>query len=530
MPHFYDPENDVYEPEEVLNFNTLDEQLGPSFYDIADRFVGLYVSYRQRYVMMVNGALFIPKRKNSSPIPLSNSIICKHLNRRFAVGVFAGMYSSKFICFDVDDGSKETVRKLIGLIADFGIPEEYVYVSSSGGKGYHVEVFFDALVYTEKLRIFYDCVVYTGRLNAQKVEFRPTHKQAIKLPLSVHAKTGNVCWYVNPRTFEPYESMDYVMEIKQFSADKFNELVDKCGLRKPIVTTEEDDLIAEQLPGAPKVRELTEQERQILDGSSEYPDITQPGQRHTIMRAIAVHNRSAGMTLEESTDALLKWWAAQDRSLTTTSDEEGIKDIHETVAWTFSPHFIFRRTVKKLTITNDILRVVLSAKTKSERKFLFLLACFSSVYGRMSMSYERIAKYTDCTSMTIRRLIDKLVEAGYITVVKSKCTVSEGTFSRTPNTYYLNTAKVLEKLPVMGIQFRSDEPLVYSAQERVETDEDGRLKTFIPELEPDGFVEFYYRTLPAMVSKTSLRGLLTRSEMSALSVLTGSLKAKSETA
>ena len=336
----------------------------PAFFDIADRLADLYVSYRQRFVMMINGSIFIPKKKDSSPIPLSNSTICKHLNKMLAIGVFAGEYSSKFICFDVDDGNEDTVRKIIACAKDFGVPEDYVYVSSSGGKGYHVEIFFDRLVYTEKLRIFYDWVILRGKLDPVKVEFRPTKNQAIKLPLSRHVRTGHTCWFVNRDTFEPYTYDSYICSIQQFSADTFNGLVDHCGLRKSFSGGDEIDLGAMD-PNRPKTRELTSAEKDLLNGASSYPDITEPGQRHFLMRSIAIHNRRAGMTIEESTEALIHWWENQDKSLTSTPDSEAIDDVHSLVAWTFSDSFIIPNRVKKLAITKDMLRAVLAQPTKS---------------------------------------------------------------------------------------------------------------------------------------------------------------------
>ena len=485
----------------------------PLFFDIADKFVDLYVTYRQRYVMMINGAIFVPKRKESGPIPLSNSTICKHLNKKFAIGVFAGAHSSKFICFDVDDGSQETVRKIIDLSEQFGIPRNYVYVSSSGGKGYHVEVFFDNIVYTEKLRIFYDWIILHGKLNPGKVEFRPTHTQAIKLPLSKHVKTGNICWYVNQDTFEPYAYESYICSIEQFSAEKFNDLVQHCGIRKPFSGGRDEDYIESLAdPNRPRMREFTEQERIIIDNSSAYPDITEPGQRHQLTRYLAVRNRCDGMTMEESESALSLWWAAQDHTITSTPDEEALADIRSLVAWTFSEGFKLPARIKKLTITKDMIRATLVQKTKTERKLVFLIACFCSVYGRMNMGYDRMAKYLDVAPYTLQKIVPKLAEAGFIRYVPGRTSRMDGKFIRKPNTYWINPDGFAQAKD-LNITWEFEEPLVYDAKERSETDDFGRLRTFIPELEPEGFTDFYYEILARTISEQSLIRLLTRSEL-----------------
>ena len=486
----------------------------PAFFDIADRLAELYVSYRQRFVMMINGSIFIPKKKDSSPIPLSNSTICKHLNKMLAIGVFAGEYSSKFICFDVDDGNEDTVRKIIACAKDFGVPEDYVYVSSSGGKGYHVEIFFDRLVYTEKLRIFYDWVILRGKLDPVKVEFRPTKNQAIKLPLSRHVRTGHTCWFVNRDTFEPYTYDSYICSIQQFSADTFNGLVDHCGLRKSFSGGDEIDLGAMD-PNRPKTRELTSAEKDLLNGASSYPDITEPGQRHFLMRSIAIHNRRAGMTIEESTEALIHWWENQDKSLTSTPDSEAIDDVHSLVAWTFSDSFIIPNRVKKLAITKDMLRAVLAQPTKTDRKFMFLLSCFCDVYGRMNMSYERISEYIKCSSITVKKSIPRFVNEGWIRFSPGKTINRDGQYIRKPNTYWVN-AEGMQKAHDMDVDFIFEDPLAYEATEVVGDDEEGRLQTYIPELEPDGFERFYYDIIRQTLSKRSMDKYLTRSEAEAL--------------
>lgn len=487
----------------------------PEFFAVADRFVDLYVTYRKRYVMMINGAIFVPKQKGGGTIPLSNSIICKHLHKKFAISIFAGAHSSKFVCFDVDDGNRDTVHKIISLAEQFGIPREYVYVSSSGGKGYHVEVFFDNLVYTEKLRVFYDWVVITGKLNRSKVEFRPTANQAIKLPLSRHVKTGNICWYLNPETFEPYEYDAYVLEIQQFSAETFNSLVSECGLRKPISGDFEDKVCADTDPEKPQTRSMTKEEVEEIFRTSSYPDITQPGQRHALTRAIAIYNRKIGMTQEESERALGNWWAVQDRNITSTSDKEAHDDICSLVAWTFSDNFVIPHRVKKMEITQDMMRLVMSMDTKTGKKLMFLLCCYCSVYGRMNMSYKRMAEYIGCNAVSVRRLVEALVDEGYIRMMCDKPVFVNGQYVRKPNTYYI-TKEAYEGTKDFEAQFIFEDPIIHEAEERSEPDENGRIRSIVPELEPEGFTDFYYLTIRQTLSKKSQKDLLTRSEYKAL--------------
>lgn len=492
----------------------------PHFFEIADRFCELYISYRQRYVMAINGTIFIPKTKDRGPVPLSNSTICKHLNRKMAIGIFAGEHTSKFICFDVDDGSQDTVRKIIQLLDSLGVGKRYVYVSSSGNKGYHVEVFFDDIVYTEKLRIIYDWVCIAGHLDQSKVEFRPTHKQAIKLPLSRHHKTGRICYYVDPETFEPITSgYYYLMEIEQFPAQDLDAVVAKTKMRKSFSSV--DDMLVEYIdPDRPRERVLTDDERRLLFESSEFPPITDHGQRHAYTVAIAVHNRCCGKTLEESEELLIRWYAEQNKELTSTPEEEAIKDIRETVAWTFSDKFVIperQRRKRSIKIDSNFYTMLSTINSKTQRRILFLIYCYESVYGKFTMPMRRICTFVDTAEQTVYRAISDLETAGMIHVSKGRKIKTGNGFSCAPNTYRISREAV-RRAEELGktLKFKVN-TLTFEDEEIFESLDDGtdRGHLVFPIFQPDRFEEFYLTTAAKMLKLTSLRDVLSRTEIDA---------------
>jgi len=174
----------------------------------------LYVSCRTHYVVSRPGQRFYVPKRNGAFCPLTDMTLLKHLQHEYAVGIYAGDDGSRFICFDVDDGNADTVRRVIAELEALGLPHDRIYVSFSGRKGYHVEVFFDAVVETGRLRNLYRHVVVRGGLDPKKVEFRPTSKLAIKLPLSVHGETGKICWFVDQATLKPIEDAAYIAGIE----------------------------------------------------------------------------------------------------------------------------------------------------------------------------------------------------------------------------------------------------------------------------------------------------------------------------
>ena len=261
------------------------EVCGAHFFDVVNQFTNLYISYRGRYVVALNGSVFIPHVGQECK-RLENKAIIAHLNQRYAIGVFAGFSGSKFLCFDIDLDDLTVVRKVMDGLCEFGIPEDYIFVSTSGGKGYHVEVFFSDLVYTNLLYDLYMFVIAQKQLDHKKVEFRPTFGQAIKLPLSKHHKTGNICWYLDRHSFEPIKDIGYVMNIRQMDRDAVEQLIqDKA--KKKMFWHEDCHTVghAHLLPPNPDNLALE---------TDELPMMTGPGMRNSMMVSIGVHERYKG--------------------------------------------------------------------------------------------------------------------------------------------------------------------------------------------------------------------------------------------
>lgn len=185
-----------------------------------ERMNDIYISNRTKFIIAADGKMFMPKG-DGKPRALNDRYMFNHMIGKFAVAIYAGENASKFMCFDVDDGNPDSVRAIMGYLERCGIDRRFICVSSSGGKGYHVEVFFDRLVSTWMQKRVYAWVIAETGLDRHKIEFRPTSRQAIKLPLCVHHKTGNICWYLDAETLEPIESQEFVMSIERMSADDF---------------------------------------------------------------------------------------------------------------------------------------------------------------------------------------------------------------------------------------------------------------------------------------------------------------------
>ena len=397
-----------------------------STYELTNRLERLYVSYYDRYVMAVNGAIFIPmagRGEERHPRRLDNRVMVAHMKRRLSVGVFAGEKSSKFICFDVDLEDQSVVQAIVNTLTAAGFPRQSVHVSSSGGKGYHIEIFFNKLMSTSVLRRLYNYVLDKTGLDPHKVEFRPTHGQAIKLPLSKHPKTGQVCWFLDRDSLEPIKSVDYLLTIEPVERDWASDLIAKLPVPEP--------------PKKARVK-----------ATSPLPfepgDLTVPGTRHHMMLSLAVRLRGEGRSQEEIAEALAAWVARQRPELMNDDPEF---DIDAMAAWVWSPGFKVG-AVREAVITADEMAAIMSLAKGNARKILFLLVVLCKRFGRATISAERCASYVGCTGRTAITALRALAEAGIIKAVRGKVKMVDGHPVSAPNTYTVTLPAGGESIPI----------------------------------------------------------------------------------
>jgi len=399
----------------VVN-KTIDER-------VLEKMIELYVSYRGRYILCLpTGNIITPKRKDGKYSWLSNAVLRNHLEQQYAVGVFADNYGSRFICFDVDNGNADTVHAIIDELAALGFSRSDIHVSFSGGKGYHVEVFFDECIITYRLQALYSHVITARGLDPQKVEFRPMNTASIKLPLSRHAKTGKICWFVDRDTLVPIMRQDYVLSIHQIRAAEVKALIPEC----PVITprSQETKIHSEKGCSSPETRDL---------GTT----LEQVGTRHNMMRNIAVFKRTHGASREECETALHEWIEAQDSQYYKSSQRDIRRDIDELIAWVYSERFVLQKaaSVDSTVLRTSMLEGLLAQNTRTARRlyFLFLVRCRMQ---QPRMSLKDAGKAIGASVPTVVKGIRALTEGQHIEVVEGKrLSLGNGVFTAECRSY-----------------------------------------------------------------------------------------------
>lgn len=430
------PEDPV--PQWIMDAYDPDEH----FFDVANALFDLYIGYKGRYVMSYDGHMFVPKTKDGEDIRLDNRAICNHLNHKATVSIYAGSMTSKFICFDVDDGSQDTVRKLMDSISYAGFDRSKIYVSTSGGKGFHIEMFFDKVMYTFVLRSFYEYICRDANVDTTHVEFRPTAKQAIKLPLGIHYVTKNVCWYLDPDTLEPIKDPRYILGIKKYNCE------DSYKLIRFLVGDNEFFRGTHRFSG----KDVATPTRYYdFSGSNRYgyPDLTAKHMTHNTIIAIARHERRKGICQEELVKRLNEWLAEQNEEYLTDPLPQIRRDIDDAAKYVYGESFA-ANFVKEVIFTTEEIKLLLEKRPKVQRKVLFAIMVGQKKYGVMKLGADNFAAMIGFSRQGVIKAVDGLKKDGVIKVERQSAIKLGEFYLPRPNVYsIIGKAKEPDKIWVM---------------------------------------------------------------------------------
>lgn len=448
----------------------------------------LYVSTRKKYLVQFPEKYATFNKDTSSNIKTFNdSMLINHLNGKFTYGVFAGGYFNKFITFDVDykDDQKArymTQKIIYELTESYNIPRKDIHVSLSGSKGYHIDLFFkNAIRVTDLEKFFQVVMVDVGKIKGGEVEFRPKWTQGVKLPLGIHQRTGNRCWFVDNVTLQPIESYDYLNNVEPLETE--------------IITDNDFDLTDQQVAEFEQVVESTDitiNKADFSKGLQRATKIIEAGQ-------LIESNTRNNVTLDLSKFFLSQGYE-QDEAITfimdildnTPSDyfSEGstrdhwLKETERIVNITFEREYTFGE-YKSVHITKTEIIEVLRAGTFKTKQLLYAMLITSKRYGETFYLPESVAlkmlgtKSKKTFGDSLRRLVEggfiEYVRKGEIDKARSRQT---GQTRHKPNRYRLTIEKPKNDEPQIKVD---DNTTMIDAAYQLLTDTE--LKTYVKRYE-----------------------------------------------
>ena len=399
---------------------------------LLDAFNRTYCFYRQRYVMMIGD------RMDTINHPYGDAVIDSHLAGSYALCVFSGDKATRFITVDIDTGGKKIVRQVVDAFVELGIPRDRIYISLSGRKGYHVDIFFEPWIYNDKAKNLYELMIWRTGLDPKKVEFAPSQSRAIKLPLGIHAKTGNRCWFVDPETLEPIEDFNYIYEIKPVDHEVIWDILREQNKKRW------NELYAEMICDESGKDDTIQKEIVFNDEYYNNMRLIVPGTRHDTMVRIACDLRSYGAEEAQIRKALIGFYYRQDKDLISSSEREVFQDIEDIVAWAgkrvkvthYRPspnHENMKHAVLKL----EDIENVLQGSTSTSRRIALLIYSFCRIFGSSHMSYRFITETIGCSVATVKNAINDLMEKHIINRRSGGIGYRNGKLVRESNTYFI---------------------------------------------------------------------------------------------
>jgi biotin operon repressor len=417
----------------------------------------LYILVRKKYLILDNKGQYYTNTynpKDKKAIPLMDFHVKQHLQGKKTIGVFAGQYYTKFVCFDVDINNKQSAKmavyKLIDTLQDIGISLDYIYTSYSGNKGYHVEIFFDNPVFNDAVKQFYLLVLNAaGLLNIDdgKIELRPTDTQGVKIPLGCNFKNKDwktqECWFCDyEKGLELIKDYEYILSIKQMPKQDFynilNKLNDSISDENDVANLE--DTLTDYKPlqtykqNIDKTATIESIEKLINEG------LKIPGTRHNSLFTIARYYKYIGHDREQTESLLIDWLKKQDKNLYKTKWDDCLKDIAEIVKDVYTRGYTL--TIRRdISVNEAEMQIILKTKGKNKKLLLYAMLIHSKRYanknGVFFMSFKQMSELTGIKSRTtLIKTVNDLEKEGVIEIVQ------RNTFSGKENEKAVNKYRV----------------------------------------------------------------------------------------
>ncbi|MBS7577096.1 MULTISPECIES: hypothetical protein [unclassified Enterococcus] len=433
----------------------------------------LLISYRKEYLYQeIKEEKAIYKTTTDDKVRLNEWKVRKHLNGEYTLGIKLGSYGlTKFLCFDIDimdEGDRRwtTIELIDVLNSYYGISMQDIHVWYSGMKGYHVDLYFDGFIREREFENFYYEVLSRMGETIHRIERRPTTGLGVKLPLGIHLKTEEFCYYVDNRTLEPLP-IDYFLSIEPQSLSEFKEnvLKDCSTTTKHQLTTNKKKKVHHQDITAKKYnnQSIYAYVRKILEDGY----LSESSTRNFFTFHASRILKYQGNDLETTHQLIFNVIQNTFKNSNTRKfinqrwDLQGLKNETKRVIETvYNVDYSFSMKSSDIIFYRQELDIILSIPRKNLRYLLFSLLYHSKKYsGSDGVFYCTHATLADMgnDSNTGRsakniRLLEKM---GFVKVISSRV-FQRGNWI--PN-YYKVILGELDFTENDGITYNSDEPL-----------------------------------------------------------------------
>lgn len=385
----------------------------------------LYIQTRKKYLVQFPDKYVTMDRDKSDRVwMLNDGMIKMHLKGEITYGIFSGGHFNKFMTFDVDYNKHDmarwvTLKVVDTLVTEFNINRNDIHVNLSGNKGYHIDLFFDKPLQVQDTEAFYIKVMSeVGELpSGGEVEFRPTWGQGVKLPLGIHQRTGNRCWFVDNQTLEPIKTFEYILDIEPMDSSEIMEI--DFGL-----TTEQADefeRVVQETDITANVESLSEslhKARKIIEEGR----LTASGTRHKTTYILALFGNMHGWEREETVAVIMDVLLNTPRGYFSkgSTPEYWRKEAVRLVDYAYDNDKTLGAADRPVTIYKSEIIAVLQVGTFRQKQLAYSMLVTSKRYGNVFYLTRSSAKKMIGvkSNETVQSGIKRLVDSGFIEYIR----------------------------------------------------------------------------------------------------------------
>lgn len=385
----------------------------------------LFISHRYTYIYQTKNDDgewdYLNSSTKKSHRILTDEIVKNHLNMNETIGVFSVKDATKFIAFDIDEYEKSnsTALRIRDEIIKTGISEDFIHLCKSGGKGIHLYLFLDSLCWQSDTEKFYRYILSKCNLLDAKIDYRPTHGLAIKMPLSRNRKNENysdsICWFLD-NELSPIKNYDYFLNINTLPVIYFKQIVSELKIEKDIIRADSDKSrdFYHKISNSYTYKQALELERIGL---------AQKGTRNESCLMVAKVYNTQRYSKLDALNMLNEWMYKQHKSNYTTKEKEWLKENKKIINWIYKRdvRFDLNKSINtSVTYNKEDLIKITKLKDLSTKKLAFGFCTHSNRYSNETFYFTGTSISNSCdikSRSTISKSIKEIIESDMVNIV-----------------------------------------------------------------------------------------------------------------
>lgn len=388
-----------------------------------------YVTLRCKFVEYSHGNAYTVYKQNRGR-SLCDSDIIEHFKGSKCIGVHFPKNISNIIGLDIDSHDITLLNRVYNALFQYGVAQNNMLVSFSGGKGYHLDIFLDRMVEKSAIRDFYAVLLQEIDATPQQVDLYGASGKGYKLPLGFHYQTGAFCYLCdeNGGQVPDNQIVSFLQSIEPLDPQVLADAVDVhfADIYDAAVIIGGEELVNDinmlETYNSTNAGAIERMQNLLKDG------VHERGNRHFIVTLVAAYLKDVKKLCLGDSISFITGWVQATWGGDALSDREFPRDIEKMCRYAYRSDFKFYVRAKPIHISAPDVREVFSIDTGNRLQnealrrlyycFLVHSRAYSDADGVFFMSYAQIMSMGGTKdSAVLSRQISKLVELNKLTIV-----------------------------------------------------------------------------------------------------------------